>query len=352
MGLRKDGRAFSSVLDALLFLSLVSISGVIIFSAVGQQTTVIQDRSREIQAQALVISLLNAKVDDFDYGMNITEGGFAENITEKVFNLLFGRESKHLTYADLIADYLALDVYSSGNEAVKADYRQHLDILLDDYLRSQANHTHFELEVSWSPYGNSSISSGYRIGDEEPPPQVYSATTYISMPYHGISRDILDVDINTHSDIHAVILNASSKSGLEAGIAGLYDPQIERVARDFSDDFVNITFNQSMGELLDEFEEVSGDDNTSLGAMVVDGLSDRQAVKDTVEAEVKREIAQIYLEKVEFVLSEVRKLSLENGRHIALANLDEFPGAFNSSLDDFYYGVNIGRARCTLRVWG
>ncbi len=69
----------------------------------------------------LLESLLSCKLEDFEYeispllALNIS---IPENsVVESPSHALFGKEQKHRTFADLIAEYLALSLTVSNNDS-------------------------------------------------------------------------------------------------------------------------------------------------------------------------------------------------------------------------------------------
>ena len=105
---------YSTVFDALFLLVLISLAGVLLmpsmqaekqYSAAGYVT------SSEMDTYVLE-SLLSCKLEDFEYeisplsALNISTP--ENSVVENPSHTLFAKEQKHRTFADLVAEYLAL----------------------------------------------------------------------------------------------------------------------------------------------------------------------------------------------------------------------------------------------------
>jgi len=120
MQMIKDTRGFSSSIDVLLFLVLVSVSAVLLAPAMvgNTQLMALHDTSAAEHNSQVLLSLQNGRVDDFsyavagaqmDYLVNETLGPDAVDsgiyLTGK--KLVAGREINHKTFADLASESVA-----------------------------------------------------------------------------------------------------------------------------------------------------------------------------------------------------------------------------------------------------
>ena len=112
-GLKENDVAFSSTLDAIFFLVLVSISAVILMptlAAEDQYTTAGYISSQEMDDH-LLCSLLSSRTEDFGYTFRplgaITDEIF-DNRPGDIETVIYGREQKHRCFADMIAESLVL----------------------------------------------------------------------------------------------------------------------------------------------------------------------------------------------------------------------------------------------------
>ena len=105
---------YSTVFDALFLLVLVSLAGVLLMPSLQAEKQYVAAgyvTSSELDTYVLE-SLLSCKLDDFEYeitplsALNIS---MPENsVVKNTSHTLFEKEQKHRTFADMIAEYLAL----------------------------------------------------------------------------------------------------------------------------------------------------------------------------------------------------------------------------------------------------
>ena len=112
---------YSTVFDALFLLVLVSLAGVLLMPSLQAEKQYVAAgyvTSSELDTYVLE-SLLSCKLDDFEYeitplsALNIS---MPENsVVKNTSHTLFEKEQKHRTFADMIAEYLALSLTLSNN---------------------------------------------------------------------------------------------------------------------------------------------------------------------------------------------------------------------------------------------
>src|SRR5690606_3295570 len=115
--------AYSTVFDALFLLVLISLAGIVLMpsmQAENQYYAAGYTTSSELDAY-LLESLLSCKLEDFEYGISPLEAlniSIPQNsVVENSSHALFGKEQKHRTFADLVAEYLALSLTVSNNDS-------------------------------------------------------------------------------------------------------------------------------------------------------------------------------------------------------------------------------------------
>jgi hypothetical protein len=112
---------YSTVLDALFLLVLISLAGVLLMPSLQAQKQYVAAgyvTSSELDTYMLE-SLLSCKLDDFEYeispmtalNISVPESSVMKNPS----HTLFGKEQKHRTFADLTAEYLTLSLKISNN---------------------------------------------------------------------------------------------------------------------------------------------------------------------------------------------------------------------------------------------
>lgn len=218
---------YSTVFDALFLLVLISLAGVLLmpsmqaekqYSAAGYVT------SSEMDTYVLE-SLLSCKLEDFEYeisplsALNISTP--EKSVVENPSHTLFAKEQKHRTFADLVAEYLALspkylyefspDGPSFSLNHLAADYSLQESKAISAYLdRRVAGRFSYRFEAYWHPVEVFPMRSELVIG-EEPPANAFRQSTKLSMPLYAStpSRDVLLACVN--DSVLEASLNSSNE---------------------------------------------------------------------------------------------------------------------------------------------
>ena len=187
--------AFSSTLDAIFFLALISISSVILLpniAAEDQYRTAGYISTQEMDKHILS-SILSGKVDEFEYtfkpaelagyNLSLPNNSMMRNMEET----LYQREQKHRTFADILAESLILGLEMRTNETHKSlnpmtvKHGIETEAAMQDYLEKEiGGRYNYRLEARWYPV-NDYIGTEIIIGDVAPENAIRQSTK-ISLP--------------------------------------------------------------------------------------------------------------------------------------------------------------------------
>ncbi|MCD4798447.1 MAG: hypothetical protein K8R19_05495 [Methanosarcinales archaeon] len=270
MQMIKDTRGFSSSIDVLLFLVLVSVSAVLLAPAmVGNiQLMALHDTNAAEHNSQVLQSLQNGRVDDFSHAVAGTQMDFLVNETfgpgsvdsgvyQTGKKLVAGREIKHKTFANLASESVAsqFTIYHAGRSVrlnlLTDEYRDNLDVQMRDYLDMQiGDRYNYNVSVVWRPFRDVPIGGETHMGPEVPD-TAYVESTWIAMPYHtGFTRyyveELISVDLDAiganlgranevqeymqevaREEVHAVI--AGEVDALASGITDKYVSNVATV---------------------------------------------------------------------------------------------------------------------------
>lgn len=202
---------FSTVMDAVLFLALVSACAVILGPAIwghGLERSAAERGLREMAADALC-SLETARVDYFEYrilgdaadsiavagGINATGNILYDGLAKA----LLGRGCRHMTVMDIATGNAACqflveygDIKVRANP-VTAEYDGAVSALIDEAIRASLDSRYrYEFTLRWTPLAGVPLAGEVRAG-EPCPARAVSASMQVSMPYTtGITRDLLE----------------------------------------------------------------------------------------------------------------------------------------------------------------
>lgn len=301
--------AYSTVFDALILLVLISLSGVLLmpYMQAEKQYNAAYDVSSSDLNSHVLESLLSCKLEDFEYenspifalNMSVPEN----SVVEDPSRVLFQKEQKHKTFADLVTEYLALaltlpdpqsvsslnqnmssglnlnsnnstDKYrdfdsSNNNNKNKNNYSYALNPFAADYVseyskiisayinQKGAGRFSYRFEAYWQPVEAFPMKSELIIGDE-PPAYAFRQSTKLSMPSYvnTPSKEPLLACVND-SMLETTSLASSDKKA--ARILGqAFDDCLDAAAEKGSEELIGLLFTQDYaGSVLEEGTEES-----------------------------------------------------------------------------------------------
>lgn len=219
--------AFSSNIDSIIFLMLISISAIILMPAVMAEYQYRSAGYVSLQDTdtLLLSSILNSRSDEVGYtyrpgesvGLNLSlPPGSMLRDAEKT---LYEREQKHRTFADLVAEDLVLGMAVSENGSktylnpMAKMHRPMTEDAIDNYLDTRiGGRYHYRFEAHWYPVSGYSTGSDIEIG-RPAPTDAFRQKARISLPLvSSSSHDEFTESMNTTAFWHAV--NSSDPSSL------------------------------------------------------------------------------------------------------------------------------------------
>jgi len=215
----RDENAFSSSIDAILFLILVSISAVILIPSLAADE---QYRSASyISAQdmdtRIVNTIMSSTVDEFEYTLKPTElAGIDVNLSEHSIlkdaeKTIFTKEQRHRTFSDLIAEGLVLDLFIEKNNIKKplnpmtGIQRLETEKAIEAHLeRTLGQRYNYRFEAHWQPVIGYIVQSDIMIG-EEAPENAVKQKARISLPItYPVTKEDIYLPFN-ESSIYAAV---------------------------------------------------------------------------------------------------------------------------------------------------
>ncbi|WP_406659641.1 hypothetical protein V7O66_07255 [Methanolobus sp. ZRKC3] len=191
--------AFSTTLDAIFFLVLISISAVILLpnlAAEDQYTSSGYICAQEMDNH-LLSSILSSKTDEFEYTFKPAElAGYNLSIPENSMvgnaeKTLYKREQKHRSFADIVAEslVLGLEIKSNANHIalnpMTEEHRVKTKVSIQEYIDSEIGGRYkYRLEAHWHPV-KGYIGSDIVIGDTAPQDAIRQSAK-ISLPLDPI----------------------------------------------------------------------------------------------------------------------------------------------------------------------
>ena len=386
MQMIKDTRGFSSSIDVLLFLVLVSVSAVLLAPAMvgNTQLTALHDTSAAEHNSQVLLSLQNGRVDDFtyavagaqmDYLMNETLGPDAVDsgiyLTGK--KLVAGREINHKTFADLASESVAsqFTIYRDDGSVrlnlLTDEYRSNLDTQMQDYLDMQiGDRYNYNVSVVWRPFRDVPIGGETHMG-RPVPDTAYVESSWITMPYHTeFTRYHVEALIT--GELEAVGLDLENASEVpreetEELIAGHINDAINRTVDDAVGTIVDMTIEQTIERaqtaINQQVDNVVSGNNSGISGIIIDEIlaelrNDPAFIEDAslelsgqiteyMQEVAREEVHAVTAGEVDALASDITDQYVSNA-----ATVEEIKGEV---LDYVFARIDISRARMTLALW-
>jgi len=386
MQMIKDTRGFSSSIDVLLFLVLVSVSAVLLAPAMvgNTQLMALHDTSAAEHNSQVLLSLQNGRVDDFsyavagaqmDYLVNGTLGPDAVDsgiyLTGK--KLVAGREINHKTFADLASESVAsqFTIYRDDGSVrlnlLTDEYRSNMDTQMQDYLDMQiGDRYNYNVSVVWRPFRDVPIGGETHMG-RPVPDTAYVGSSWITMTYHTeYTRYYVENLIN--SELEAIGLDLANASVVpreetEELIAGHINDAINRTVDDAVGMIVKMTIEQTIERaqtaINQQVDNVVPGNNSGISDIIIDevlaelrndptfiedaslGLSEQ--ITEYTQEVAREEVHAVIAGEVDALASDITDQYVSNA-----ATVEE---AKDEVLDYVFSRIDISRARMTLALW-
>ena len=386
MQMIKDTRGFSSSIDVLLFLVLVSVSAVLLAPAmVGNiQLMALHDTSASKHNSQVLLSLQNGRVDVFsytvggsqmDYLMNETLG--LDAVDSGIYlagkKLVAGREINHKTFADLASESVAsqFTIYHNDSSVrlnlLTDEYRANLDEQVRDYLDMQiGDRYNYNVSVVWRPFRDVPIGGEMHMGWPVPD-TAYVESSWITMPYHTeYTRYYVENLINEELEVIGLDLaNASvvPREETEELIAGHINDAINRTVDDAVGTIVEMTIEQTIERaqtaINQQVDNVVPGNNSGISDIIIDEvlseLRDDPAFIENaslgLSEQIMRYMQEVAREEVHAVIAGDVDALASDIIDQCVSNAATVEEAKGEVLDYVFARIDISRARMTLALW-
>jgi len=386
MQMIKDTRGFSSSIDVLLFLVLVSVSAVLLAPAMvgNTQLMALHDTSASKHNSQVLLSLQNGRVDYFlytvggaqmDYLMNETLGPNAVDsgmyLTGK--KLVAGREINHKTFADLASESVAsqFTIYHNDSSVrlnmLTDEYRTNLDEQMQDYLDMQiGDRYNYNVSVVWRPFRDVPIGGETHMG-RRVPDTAYVESSWITMTYtteytRYYVENLIDGELDA---IGLDLANATvvPREETEELIAGHINDAINRTVDDAVGTIVEMTIEQTIERaqtsINQQVDNVVPGNNSGISDIITNEILDElrddpafienatlglsEQITEYTQEVTREEMHAVIAGDVDVLASDITDQIVSN-----VATVDEAKGEV---LDYVFSRIDISRARMTLALW-
>jgi competence protein ComGC len=380
-----DTRGFSTTIDVLIFLVLISIASVILLPTItgNIQVRTVIDSKNQAQSSRMLTTILNGRLDEFEYttaGEQLDAIAGPINVSSMYMagkKMILGRELKHRTFADIAAEDAAAQwvIYQNGKSIqlnfLMTNYTNSMESAMKEYLDTQiADRYSYNLTVIWRPIVNVPVGSDVRIG-EQVPDNAFVETASITMPYKvNFSRQRVEMIVN--ETFNSTFGNISSTfSNLKKDATNR--TQIEDEISQEIFDSINSSIDQAVGDLVDEtlgpvIDEAQNAVAVQINNLLPEGGNELiDSINETIMRTLDEEgiagngslsdIFKLYLKEV--AKAETRNISDGEIRALVTELSDMYMKDFMTIYDvreNIYTAVfsriGISRAEVTLSIWG
>ena len=382
--LHSDIQGFSTTLDILLFLVMISIAAVVILPSMtgNAQIKTTMEAKNQKQSSELFLTLLNGRVDEFEYTvagdqMDAVAGPFNSSaVYLGAKKIIAGKESNHRTFADLAAENAATQwvIYHNGKRIqlnfLMTNYTGSLNSEMKNYLDWQIGDRYdYNLTVVWRPFVNVPVGGDVSIGDPVPE-NTYAESAYITMPYHvNFTRKrvegIIDRSFNTIFGNISVTFAELRKDGSNRTLIE------EEITREILDS-INETVDEAVAELVIEtmnpvlekaestvIEQISnslpaGNDSLTIeiNDMINQTLEDEGAeIKDKVSDSLTSYLQEVVKQEVNEMIRDEIKTFVTDLVDLYVNNVIMIEEVKDRILTEVFLRISISRAQVTLAVW-
>lgn len=255
---------YSTVMDALIFLSMVSLCALILSPAL--TSTVQQEAAagygmRAMAASSLV-SLQDSRAGYFEYRLlgDVTDSiaisaGIDPDawLYESLSGAVLGRGQRHKTVMCIAAENAASQFLLNGIRlgVFTGDYDRETCSLIDDTVRKQVDDRFsYAFVIRWTPLADVPFGGSISAG-ETPPAGASSSGCYVTMPYlTSFNRETLEETISDGLDGIAMAVSGHLAGGDDASfdreISESLDGCMEKTAEYAAGDLWNITLGKKL----------------------------------------------------------------------------------------------------------
>ncbi|NPE31201.1 hypothetical protein HNV12_25235 [Methanococcoides sp. SA1] len=226
-----DQRAFSTTMDAIFFLTLISIATVILMPSImaERQYDSAEYTTKQDFAAHILSSLLNSKMDTFDYEIEHSSTNETSSPLDKLITgssaKPYDKQHNHRTFAEIIAEDLILTLSIDNSSTIQTvdpiarSHKEQTRIAIDTYLdKCIAGRYSYQLHTAWEPVEGYSLKSSISIGIK-PPIDAVKQSSRVTLPTNGrpSKRYLLDTINDTTLTAYLNTPNATKFSAYHEG---------------------------------------------------------------------------------------------------------------------------------------
>ena len=384
MGFCPDTRGFSTTIDVLIFLVLISIASVILLPTItgNIQVRSVMDSKSQSESSRMLVTILNGRMDEFEYDVAGKElDSLAGTVNDSSLyltgkKLILGRELKHRTFADIAAEDAAAQwvIYHNGERIqlnfLLSNYTNGLESAMKEYLDSQIEDRYnYNLTVVWRPVVNAPVGSDVRIGDPVPD-NAFVETSHIAMPYDidfSRARVEMIVDENfdtTWGDIPSTFAYLKNDTWNRAQIEDEITQEIFDSIDSTVDPAVDELVDNTIGPVIDESQDaVAGQINNllpengtelikSINGTIVDILKDGGIIVNGSVSDTFKSYLKVYakVETRRISDSEIRAMTTQLS-DMYVNDIITIEEVKESIYTEVFSRISLNRAEITLSIW-
>ncbi|MCL7411330.1 MAG: hypothetical protein M8350_05925 [Methanosarcinaceae archaeon] len=279
-----DQMAFSSTIDAMFFLVMISIAAVMLMPSIMAENqydaagyTAIQEFDTH-----LLESLLSSSSNEFEYEiapLSVVNISIPSNsITQGPMKTLFGKEQNHRTFSDVMAESMALNLMMDNNGSrvylnpIANEHSTATTAMMQSYLDAKiGGRYNYRFEAHWYPVSGFSLGSDIVVGDT-PPTDAIRQSAKLTLPFTYVSskNDIFEM---VNDSVLADALGNSSNETMHAILYDGFNDSINVAARGsaemivdsiFPSEYLNSLNNTRSGMQSDQLGIISTPDNANI----------------------------------------------------------------------------------------
>ena len=306
-----DERAYSTIIDAIVFLAMVSVCAVILGSAISsvERGRAETDMSMQKLASSTLESMETVKVDYFQYHIL---GDRADQIARacgidpqaKLYkdtaNAVLGRGNRHKTVMELAAEDAACQfTLRHGNDTLKlnpltGDYDRQTSGLVDSFARGRIDSRYeYQFTLRWAPFAGVPLE-GSVVSGKTPPEGAASASSYVTMPFvTNIDQDAIEAAIKPDLEDIENATAGYRASGDRDAFEKKIRPSLEKCLKNSSALMVEEIWNHTVGQKIPDSDvrnplkmlaSFSGEDSTVNTILVNQSFDAEEAICDLILA--------------------------------------------------------------------
>ena len=258
-----DRMAFSSTIDAMFFLVMISIAAVLLMPSImadNQYDAAGYTAIQEFDTH-LLESLLSSSADEFEYEIKplavVNISIPSNSITQGPVKTLFGKEQNHKTFSDVVAESMALNLMMENNGSriylnpISKEHSTATTAMMQSYLDSKiGGRYNYRFEAHWYPVSGFSLGSDIIVGDT-PPTDAIRQNAKLTLPFTFVASKN-DIFESVNNSILADALGSSSNETMRAVLHNGFNDSINAAAKGSAEMIVDSIFPSEHLKLLNK----------------------------------------------------------------------------------------------------